>query len=103
MGHSDEVRQGAAGPVPTAGELAHDLTNVLGVILNYATLLEREAGDDEALAQDLAQVRAAAEQATALARRLLELARQGEEAGDRAERPAVGEDVPSTSGEGGTR
>lgn len=58
-----------------ARAVAHDLNNLLGVILNYATLLERQMAEPVALA-DLAQIRTAAERATGLTRQLLGLARR---------------------------
>jgi signal transduction histidine kinase len=48
---------------------AHDLTNALGVILNFSTLLGQRLSDPIAVS-DLAQIRAAAERAVDLARQL---------------------------------
>lgn len=55
MSASDEASGGLE-------QAAHDLNNLLGVILNYVTLLERSAPDAMAL-DDLAQIRDAAERA----------------------------------------
>jgi PAS domain S-box-containing protein len=58
-----------------AGSISHDFNNLLGVILNYATLLEREVTDPTASA-DLGEIRTAAERAAALTRQLLTFARR---------------------------
>ncbi len=58
-----------------AGGVAHDFNNVLGVILNYATLLERHAPDAQWRA-DLGEIRAAAERGAALTGQLLAFARR---------------------------
>jgi signal transduction histidine kinase len=47
----------------------HDLTNLLGVIVNYATLLGRQLTDPMAL-EDLSNIRTAAEQGLGLVRQL---------------------------------
>jgi signal transduction histidine kinase len=48
---------------------AHDLSNLLGVILNFSTLLDRQLSDPTAV-RDLGQIRAAAERAVDLTRQL---------------------------------
>lgn len=48
---------------------AHDLSNLLGVILNFSTLLDRQLSDPTAVS-DLGQIRAAAERAVDLTRQL---------------------------------
>jgi PAS domain S-box-containing protein len=58
-----------------AGGIAHDFNNLLGVILNYATLLARTAPTPQA-AQDLAEIRAAAERGAGLTKQLLTFARK---------------------------
>ncbi len=58
-----------------AGGVAHDFNNLLGVILNYATLSGRSV-DDETVAADLEEIRAAAERGAALTRQLLTFARR---------------------------
>jgi PAS domain S-box-containing protein len=64
-----------AGIGQLAGGIAHDFNNLLGVILNYATLAER-AVEDPAVADDIAQIRTAAERAADLTRQLLAFARR---------------------------
>jgi len=59
-----------------AGGIAHDFNNLLGVILNYATFIERELDDHDAATNDLGQIRAAAERASGLTRQLLAFARR---------------------------
>ena len=56
-------------------DAAHDVTNLLGVIMNFTTFVERQVVDPASLS-DLAQIRTAAEQAAALTRDLSALARQ---------------------------
>ena len=54
-------------------QVAHDLNNLLGVILNYATLLRRTVDDPRALA-DLDEIRSAAERAALLTRQMVTFA-----------------------------
>lgn len=62
--HSDDdLRQRVA-------HAAHDLGNLLGVILNYSTLLSRQLSDARALA-DIDQIQAAATRAADIARNLM--------------------------------
>ena len=61
--------------------IAHDLVNLLGVIVNYATLLELQVTWADAAA-DLAGIRAAAEEAMTLTRRLTGPASGEEDGGD---------------------
>ena len=61
---------GGAVPPAEVRAIAHDLTNLLGVIRNHALLAERGVEDPEVRA-DLAQVCVAAEQAAHLCRQLL--------------------------------
>ncbi len=58
-----------------AGGVAHDLDELLAVILNYTTLLARQVTDPVAAA-DLGEIRAAGERAAGLTRQLLAFARQ---------------------------
>lgn len=53
--------------------LAHELSNLLGVVTNYATLLGRQLHDQAALA-DVGQIQAAAQRGAELVRDLGELA-----------------------------
>ena len=57
-----------------AGGIAHDFNNLVGVILNYVTLLDRQLEAEESRA-DLEQIRLAATRASALVRQLLTFAR----------------------------
>ena len=59
-----------------AGGIAHDFNNVLTVILGYADLASTRAGAGDALAGDLAEIRNAAERASALTRQLLVFSRK---------------------------
>lgn len=54
-----------------AGGVAHDFNNLLAVILNYATFVAEETGDNEAVRSDVEQIRAAAERAARLTKQLL--------------------------------
>ncbi len=53
-------------------EIAHDVNNLLGVILNHVTLVRRGLADPQALT-DLDEIRMAAERAALLIRRLVTL------------------------------
>ena len=59
----------------SADEIAHDLTNVLVVILTYTELIAARV-DDEDVRRDLAEVTEAARRAAELTQRLLEVARR---------------------------
>jgi PAS domain S-box-containing protein len=68
-----------------AGGVAHDFNNLLGVILNYAAFVSEEidtaTADDaspqwKAVAEDVGQIRRAAERAAGLTRQLLSFARR---------------------------
>lgn len=54
----------------TAG-IAHDFNNLVGVILNYAARSARRAGDDQALAREIAGIAEAATRASVITGRLL--------------------------------
>jgi PAS domain S-box-containing protein len=58
-----------------AGGIAHDFNNLLGVILNFTTLISRRV-DDPTVADDLGEIKAAAERGATLTRQLLAFARQ---------------------------
>jgi signal transduction histidine kinase len=58
-------------PEPSVEVIAHDLANLLGVIVNYTTLLERQVTGADATA-DVAGIRWAAEEAMTLTRQLTE-------------------------------
>ncbi len=57
-----------------AGGVAHDFNNILGVILNYSTLVEGQISEPRAIA-DLVEIRNAAERGAGLTRQLLTFAR----------------------------
>jgi signal transduction histidine kinase/ligand-binding sensor domain-containing protein/CheY-like chemotaxis protein len=59
-----------------AGGVAHDLNNVLTVVLSYADLLDAGLGQKHPLQEQLRQIRRAAERASNLTHRLLAFARQ---------------------------
>jgi signal transduction histidine kinase len=59
-----------------AGGVAHDLNNVLTVVLSYADLLDAGLGAKHPLQEQLRQIRRAAERASNLTHRLLAFARQ---------------------------
>jgi signal transduction histidine kinase len=54
----------------TAGEIAHEFNNLLGVILNYAMLVDRVLPPGDPAHEDVAEIRRAADRATDLTRRL---------------------------------
>ncbi len=59
-----------------AGGVAHDFNNLLTAILGYAALAAESLGSDHPVAADLAEIRAAGESATRLARQLLAFSRR---------------------------
>jgi PAS domain S-box-containing protein len=59
-----------------AGGVAHDFNNLLAVILNYASFVAEELGDNEAARADVEAIRAAAERAARLTHQLLIFARR---------------------------
>src|SRR3954453_3493224 len=59
-----------------AGGVAHDLNNVLTVILGYATSLEYAVDPEDPLASQAAEIRIAAERAARLTQQLLAFSRQ---------------------------
>ena len=54
-----------------AGGVAHDFNNLLSVILNYASFVEEELGDNETVRADVEEIRLAAERAARLTHQLL--------------------------------
>jgi PAS domain S-box-containing protein len=54
-----------------AGGIAHDFTNQIGLILNYASFISTDVEVDSRIAADVAQIQQAAERAADLTRRLL--------------------------------
>ncbi|MHB1837962.1 MAG: ATP-binding protein, partial [Solirubrobacteraceae bacterium] len=59
-----------------AGGVAHDVNNMLAVILGYTEIIGRQLGDDHELAPELAEISRAAEHSRALARELLAFGRR---------------------------
>lgn len=59
-----------------AGGIAHDFNNILGVIMNYAEFVGEELPADSKAAEDVEEIRRAAERAAALTRQLLIFSRR---------------------------
>ena len=59
-----------------AGGIAHDFNNLLSVIINYSAFLDEDMPDEDPRKEDLKEIRAAGERATALVRRLLTFSRR---------------------------
>jgi two-component system cell cycle sensor histidine kinase/response regulator CckA len=59
-----------------AGGIAHDLNNMLGAILGFSDLLERNLDPDDPRREDTRQISRAAERSAALTRQLLAFARR---------------------------
>lgn len=55
-----------------AARIAHDVNNLLAVILNYASFVSMEIADNEAALADVEQIRSAANHAVALTRELFD-------------------------------
>ena len=51
-------------------QLAHDLNNLIGIVVNYAAFVADELEAGSTARQDLEEIQRAAEQATELSRRL---------------------------------
>lgn len=60
-----------------AGGVAHDLNNVLGVIVGYSELTMLKANDNHPLQENILKIQKSAERATAIVQDLLTLARRG--------------------------
>ncbi|HSK50755.1 MAG TPA: PAS domain S-box protein [Solirubrobacterales bacterium] len=59
-----------------AGGIAHDFNNILGVIMNYAEFVGDDLPPDSKAAEDVEEIRRAAERAAALTRQLLIFSRR---------------------------
>jgi two-component system cell cycle sensor histidine kinase/response regulator CckA len=59
-----------------AAGLAHEFNNFLGVILGYSELMSQEAGENERLARQIAEIKAATQRAASLTRQLLAFGRK---------------------------
>jgi two-component system cell cycle sensor histidine kinase/response regulator CckA len=59
-----------------AGGIAHDFNNMLTAILGYSALIAEQIGPDKPIGQDIREIVAAAERATALTRQLLAYSRK---------------------------
>jgi PAS domain S-box-containing protein len=59
-----------------AGGMAHDFNNMLAVILSYAGFIAQEVKDNPALAEDVEEIRQAAQRAATLTRQLLIISRR---------------------------
>ena len=51
-------------------QIAHDLNNIIGIVINYAAFVAEELEPGSAARSDLEEIQRAAEQATTLSRRL---------------------------------
>jgi len=60
-----------------AGGVAHDINNLLSVIMSFCALASSQLPDSSGAQTDLAEIRGAADRATALTKQLLSLARRG--------------------------
>jgi two-component system, cell cycle sensor histidine kinase and response regulator CckA len=60
-----------------AGGVAHDINNLLSVIVSFASLATSQLPEASPAHKDLGEIRGAAERATALSKQLLSLSRQG--------------------------
>ena len=58
-----------------AGGVAHDFNNMLTIILGYGELLTAQIGPDKPIGEDLREIQAAAERASALTKQLLAFSR----------------------------
>jgi len=74
----DELRQSqkmeALGQL--AGGIAHEFNNFLSIILGYSDLLETEAGENETLRRECAEIKNATQKAASLTRQLLAFSRK---------------------------
>ncbi|HEV2398809.1 MAG TPA: PAS domain S-box protein [Candidatus Sulfotelmatobacter sp.] len=59
-----------------AGGMAHDFNNMLGVIIGYSQLLQDKLGPEDSGGKQLAEIKKAADRATALTRQLLAFSRK---------------------------
>jgi len=59
-----------------ASGLAHEFNNFLGVILGYSELMSEEAGENERLCRQIAEIKAATQRAASLTRQLLAFGRK---------------------------
>ncbi len=59
-----------------AGGIAHEFNNFLGVILGYGELLSEQAGENESLRRNVAEIKAATQRAASLTRQLLAFSRK---------------------------
>jgi two-component system, cell cycle sensor histidine kinase and response regulator CckA len=59
-----------------ASGLAHEFNNFLGIILGYSELMSEEAGENERLRRQIAEIKAATQRAASLTRQLLAFGRK---------------------------
>ena len=78
-----------------ARSIAHDLNNLLAVILNYASFVLGDLAADDPRRDDLAEIRRAAEQAGALSHALLALSRGAGTGGRQATQDAPARATPT--------
>lgn len=60
-----------------SGGVAHDINNLLSVVLSFTNLVGAQLPEDRGLSEDLSEIRGAAERASALTKQLLALSRKG--------------------------
>lgn len=60
-----------------SGGVAHDINNLLSVVLSFSNLVGAQLPEGSPVREDLAEIRSAAERATALTKQLLGLSRKG--------------------------
>ncbi|HTR81199.1 MAG TPA: PAS domain S-box protein [Bacteroidota bacterium] len=61
-----------------AGGIAHDFNNILGIIIGYATVLERLGDDPEKFSESIAAINRAVQRGAGLVRQILTFARKSE-------------------------
>jgi two-component system, cell cycle sensor histidine kinase and response regulator CckA len=59
-----------------ASGVAHEFNNFLGVVLGYSELMSEEAGENEQLSRQIAEIKAATQRAASLTRQLLAFSRK---------------------------
>jgi two-component system, cell cycle sensor histidine kinase and response regulator CckA len=59
-----------------AGGVAHDFNNILGIILGYASLLEKHKSDDQKYSESISAINSAVQRGASLVRQILTFARK---------------------------
>ena len=68
-----------------AGGIAHDFNNILGIIMGYSGLMDKENPQPEKISKSVDAIQKAAERGTALVNQLLTFARKGESVYERVQ------------------